>query len=277
MSKRQKIIIATFILLVEIILSRVGLGQFIQWRFRVAGFILSAFAVTIWALKDEDFAGIEWLTLPILPAMFAIAALLVFPLLPPSFDLILSIQVTADTSLILASALKLVFLASFIIGYYASVLTANIYNVAAIRNIQLLRVAHSIGFLMTVGTALLFYIVLFSLHLSGFYNFLLVVLISGPLAFQAVWSISLEQKIGERTRIYALITTAILGEVAWVLSFWPVGISIIALFLTAIFYEMVGIIQFHFDERLNFRVANEFVLVVVAVFLITILTAAWGQ
>ena len=276
MSKRQKFVIATLILLAGIVLSRAGLGQFLQWRFRVVLYALISLAATVWALRDEDFSGVEWLTLPILPAMFALSCVLVFPLLPSGFDTFFTRQVSADTSTLLSTAVKLLFLGAFTVGYYASVLTANIYNVAAIRTIQLLRVAHSIGFLVTVAAALLFYIVLFSFHLSGFLNFVLVMLFSGPLIFQAVWSTTLEEKVGERTRNYSLIATVILGEVAWVLSFWPVGISIMALFLTAIFYEMVGIIQYHFDERLNSKIANEFVFVAVFVLLITIFSAQWG-
>lgn len=277
MSKRKKFVVATFILLAGIILSRAGLGQFLQWRFRVVIYSIISVLATLWALRDEDFSGVEWLTLPILPASFAISSVLVFPLLPAGFDTILTLPVTTDTSTLLSTGVKLVFLALFVVGYYASVLTVNIYNVAAIRTIQLLRVAHSIGFLVTVASALLFYIVLFSFHLTGFLNFFLVMLFSGPLIFQAVWSTTLEEKVGERTRNYSLIATIVLGEMAWALSFWPIGISIVALFLTAIFYEMVGIIQYHVDERLNRRVANEFVFVVLFVFLITIFTAQWGS
>lgn len=276
MSKRQKFIIATLVLLIGIILSRLGLGGFIQWRFRVVIFSLLSVAASVWALHDEDFAGIEWLTLPILPAMFAIAGVLVFPLMPSGFDTILTFNITADTSWLLALLLKILFLVGFMIGYYASVLTANIYNIAAIRNIQLLRVAHSVGFLITVATALLFYIVIFSLHLLSFYNFFLIFIVSLPLSFQSIWSVSLETKISDNTRNFSLAVAIILGEIAWVLSFWPVGISIMALFLTSIFYEIVGIVQYHFGERLNSKVINEFITVAIFVFLITIFTAQWG-
>ena len=276
MSKRQKFVLATVFLAAGIIVSRVGLGMFLQWRFRLIIFSLSAVIATILALKDEDFTGIEWLTLPILPVMFTLSSVLVFPLLPSGFDTIFAIPVTTDTSFLLATAVKILFLTFFVVGYYASLLTSNILNIAALRTIQLLRVAHSIGFLVTIATALLFYIVIFSLHLTSFLNLFSVFIVTLPLSFQAVWSQSLEAGIGERTRNYSFLTAAILGEVAWVLSFWPVGISIIALFLTAIFYELIGIIQYHFNERLNSGVAREFILVAVAVFLITVFTAQWG-
>ena len=276
MSKRQKFIIAALILIIGMVLSRMGLGQFLQWRFRIIFFFIMAVGVSVWALKDEDFSGIEWLTLPILPVMLALGAALVFPLLPSGFDTFLTFTVSADTSWLLAFLIKLIFLAAFAVGYYASILTANIYNIAAIRNIQLLRVAHSVGFLLTVATVLLFYIVIFSLHLTSFFNFGLIFAVSLPLAFQALWSVNLEKAITKSTRNFSFVVAIVLGEVAWMLSFWPIGISIMALFLTAIFYEMVGIVQYYFNQRLNVKVVNEFITVAIVVFLITLLTAQWG-
>ena len=87
---------------------------------------------------------------------------------------------------------------------------------------------------------------------------------------------TLEEKISGNTRNFSLVVAVILGEIAWILSFWPVGISIMALFLTSIFYEIVGIVQYHFGERLNSKVINEFITVAIFVFLITIFTAQWG-
>lgn len=270
MSKRQRFVVVTLLLLAGIIASRVGLGTFLQWRFRVGVFGIMAILASIWAIRDEDFAGVEWLTLPILPTMFAVGSLLVYPLLPAS------IGDAGDSSLLLATALQVFFLAIFVVGYYAALLTTNIYNVAAIRTIQLLRVAHSIGFLVTVAVALLWYVVISSLHLSSFWNFLTVFVVSLPLSFQAIWSINLEEVITPEIREFALVAALILAQVAWVLSFWPISVSIFALFLTAIFYELVGIIQFHLGEKLNRRLVNEFVVVAAIIFLLTFFTTQWG-
>lgn len=269
MSKRQRFVVATLIIFAGIIASRLGLGQFIQWRFRVAAFFGVSLLVSIWAIRDEDFNGLEWLTLPILPTLFSLGSLLVFPLVPMSLG-------EGDRGLLLATGLRMVFLGVAAVGYYASLLTSNIYNVAAVRTIQLLRVAHSIGFLVTVATALLLLIVVGSLHLTSFFNFVLVFALSLPLAFQSIWSISLEQTVSATTRNYSLVCALILAQIAWVLSFWPIGASIFALFLTAIFYELVGIIQFHLGEKLNRRIVNEFVIVAVIVFFLTVFTASWG-
>lgn len=269
MSKRQRFVIATLVILAGIILSRLGLGQFIQWRFRVGIFFMTSVFVSIWAIRDEDFNGVEWLTLPILPALFSLGSLLVLPLLPLSFG-------EGDSGLLLATLLRLVFLAMAVVGYYASLLTSNIYNVAAVRTIQLLRVAHSIGFLVTVASALLLFIVIGSFHLPSLLNFILVFALCLPLSFQAVWSINLEEKISATTKYLSLVCAVILAQIAWVLSFWPISVSIFALFLTAIFYELVGIIQFHLGEKLNRRIVNEFLIVAIVIFLLTVFTASWG-
>lgn len=269
MSKRQKFVVATVVLFAGIILSRLGLGQFLQWRFRIIFFSVMALLVSVWVLRDEDFSGVEWLTLPILPTLFALGSLLVFPLLPPGFD--------SDAGRLLGMLVKIAHLAIFVVGYYAALLTANIYNVAAIRTIQLLRVAQSIGFLVTVATALFLFIVISSLHLSSLLNFVVVFAVSLPLSFQAIWSVNLEEKITAGTRDFSLLTAGVLGQLAWALSFWPVGVSIFALFLTAIFYELIGIIQYHFGERLNPKIANEFILVAVVMFFVVVFTTRWGM
>lgn len=277
LSKRQKFVIATVILLAGIILIRLSPGLFIPWRSRVIVFSALSIIIAIWALYDSDFSGIEWFTLPVLPAGFGIGSALVFPLLPARLDSFLTLTLSPDTSLLFALLIKLLFLLLFITAYYASLLTENIFNVAAVRSIQLLRVAHSIGFLLTVATALFFYIVISSLHLSSFLNFLATFLISFPLGLQAIWSINIEPKISADLGSYALVIGLVIGEIAWVLSFWPVSVSIFALFLTAIFYEVVGIIQYELGEKLNPKIANEFILVGVVVFLLTIFVTQWGS
>jgi hypothetical protein len=168
------------------------------------------------------------------------------------------------------------FLLFFASGFYAALLTSNIFNVAALRNIQLLRVAHSFGLLLSVVAALLSFLVIFSLHLSSFQNFVLTLSAAGLLALPPIWSTLLEKAVGERTRGAVLATALVLAEAAWVLSFWPLGAPIIALFLSALFYTTVSFWQYHFSERLNGRVVREFLLMMIGVCFLTFLAANWG-
>lgn len=276
LSKRQKFAAATIILLFGIIFIRVSGVEMFPWRVRVGGFSILAVLVTIFALKDDDFSGVEWFLLPILPVFYAVGSALVYPLLPMRMESVLGFVVRSDTGFVLGVLVRMIFLGLFVIGFYATLLTSNIYNVAGVKGIQLLRVAHSIGFLATVATALFFFVVVSSFHLTSFENFLAVFLISIPLALQSIWSINLEEKIGEEVRNFTFVTALILAETAWVLSFWPLGVSIYALFLTALLYEVLGIVQFHLGEKLSLRIVNEFVAVAVVVFLLTIFTTVWG-
>lgn len=268
--------VATVILLLEMIFIRFGLGQFVQWRFRIMFYGVTCFLVSLWALHDEDFGGVEWITLPILPTLYSMGAALVYPLLPQHLESFFFWNTSVETGYLLGMLIKAVFIVIFVIGYYATLLTSNIYNVAAVKSIQLLRVAHSIGFLMTVGASLFLFLVVSSIHMTHYLNALIVFGVSFFLALQAVWSVKLERKITKETLLFALAIAFFLSQVAWVLSFWPVGVSVFSLFLTAIFYELIGITQYHLGEKLNARIANEFIIVAVAVFLLTVLTTVWG-
>lgn len=241
----------------------------------MAIFGLITYGATIFSLHDEDFSGIEWAVLPILPVFFAVSSVLLFPLLPPGVYNVFGWTLSPDTAVLLALFLRIAFLALFAVGYYAALLTSNIFNIAAIRSIQLLRVAHSIGFLVAVATALFFFIVIASLHLTWWLIFFIVFAVSLPLAFSCVWSVNLGSRMGEKERNLSLIIAFVIAQIALILSFWPVGVSIFALFLTAIFYELVGIVQYHVGERLNRQLISEFVLVAAAVFILTILTTSW--
>ncbi|KKU91878.1 MAG: hypothetical protein UY21_C0009G0069 [Microgenomates group bacterium GW2011_GWA1_48_10] len=276
LSKRQKFIAATILLLAGIVLIRLGIFEGVSWRLRVAGFALFSLPVTLISLWDEDLSGVEVFILPILPICVAVGSVLVYPLLPVRLDSFLIFNVSSDTSLLLSILMKLVFLAIFVVGYYASLLTSNIYNVAAVRGIQLLRVAQSIGFLLAVASALMFYLVIASFHLSNLVNLITVFGVSLLLAFYTIWSVGLQSRVSARVVGFSLVTALILGQIAWALSFWPVSVSIFALFLTAIFYEAVGIIQYHLNERLNRRVVNEFVMVAAVIIFLIGLTATWG-
>lgn len=275
-SKRQKFVTATLLLLAGILIIRMGPMELLAFRYRVIFFAGVALLTTVLALKDEDFSGVEWITLPLLPTLFALAAAVIYPLLPQNLDVVTGFTLRPDTSFLISLVIKMAFLAMFVVGYYATLLTSNIFNVAAVRSIQLLRVAHSIGFLVSVTTALLFYTVIASFHLTSLQNFGAVFLVTLGLSVQAIWSVNLESTISTRLRNFAIMTALIVAEIAWVLSFWPVGVSIFALFLTAIFYELVGIVQYHLGEKLSKRVANEFVIVAVAVFVLTLFTTVWG-
>lgn len=221
------------------------------------GLVVLTYILSAWGLR-EDLAGLEWLTLFILPTMYAAAVPLFYFLLPVRW-------LTRLPTAIL-----------FALGMYAILLVENIYNVAAVRTIQLLRAAHSVGLLLTLVTCFLLFAIIFSLHLPFYWNFLLVFVTSFLLVLQSLWAMKLEAKISQEIFLYTVVTSLVLSELAFVFSFWPIQTIIEALFLTTVFYSLVGMVQQHLVERLFKRTVIEFIVVSAIVFMLVLLTTRWG-
>ncbi len=254
MTKRRKFLLAAF----GLSLGLLGV-QLVTLEYRyvaVFGFFLTTYLLSAWALF-EDLKGVEWLTLLTLPAMYAASVALFYYLLPAHF---LS---------------RSVVLGLFGIGMYAIFLTENIYSVAAIRTIQLLRAAHAVGFLMTVLTLVFSYNTIFSLKLVCWLNGLLVGGVSFPLLLQALWSIKLPAKLEVSLWLMSGFTALLLVQTAIVLSFLPVTVWIGALFLASVCYVVLGLLQHALDERLFARTVYEYLVVGLFVLVATLLVTPW--
>jgi len=135
MTKRMKLVIVA----VALSLGLLGIQSIdIDARYQAIGLLAGvAYGLSAWALFN-DLKGTEWLTVLILPVLYPVAVALFYFLLPVR---ILS---------------RVAILSIFGIGMYALLLTENIFSVAAIRTIQLLRAAHAVGFLLTLLVAFFF-------------------------------------------------------------------------------------------------------------------------
>jgi len=218
---------------------------------------LITYVLSMIALR-EDLSGIEFLTLLILPTLFTASVSLFYFVLPQR----------------LLTGLPIALL--YAIGIYAILLTENIYNVAAERNIQLLRAAQSVGFLITLITAFFLFDAVLSLHRDAIFNAVLVFIITFPLALQSLWSMELQPKLSFGILIGSMATALILSEIAFVFSFWPIRTTIESLFLATLFYTIVGMSQQHLVGRLFQATKKEFILVLVAVFFLVLFTTKWG-
>jgi hypothetical protein len=256
MSKRKKFI------LVSVLLSLSLLGaQFVRVDYRYEAIVLLgglSFALSAWSLA-EDLNGVEWLTVLALPVLYPISVGFFYFLLP---ERLIS---------------RLAVLGVFGIGMYALLLTENIFSVAAIRTIQLLRAAHAVGFLLTLVTAFFLFDTILSFRLPFYANGPLVMLASVLLFLQGLWTYDLsERRIDRRTILYSATLTLIMGEVALVLSFWPVTVPVGSLFLVTIAYIGLGVSQYHFVGRLFRRTLYEYLGVGLVVLLTTFLVTKWG-
>ncbi len=254
-TKRQKFIISAVLLSAGLL--AIQLAN-VPWRYQ-AIFTLTVFTylLSAWSLK-EGLSGIKWLTVLILPALFTAGVGLFYFLLPSTW------------------LTRLPVAALYGLGLYALFLTENIFAVAAIRNIQLLRAAHAVGFLLTLLTAFFLYDTILSFRLSFWLNFILVFLVSLPLFIQGLWSVKLEEKISGQIWFYSLALSLIIAEGALALSFWPVTVSAGSLALITIMYVVLGLTQNYLSQRLFKRTINEYLTVGIIVLAVIIMTTHWG-
>ena len=253
-SKRQLFVIITVILTIVLVLTQLVSGEF---RYPMVALLsLAAYFLSAFGLR-EDLKGIEWMSVLILPTLFTTATALFYFLLPVRW------------------LTRLPVAALYAVGMYALLLTENIYNVAAIRTIALLRAAHSVGFVLTLVTYFLLTQTLLAFRLWAFPNMLLVGVLGGVFAFQSLWAMELESQVSKRVYLFSLVVAVIQMELAWVLSFWPIRTTLLALFYTTTYYGITGLAQQYLTERLYKRTIIEFMSVMAIVFLIVLFTARW--
>jgi uncharacterized membrane protein HdeD (DUF308 family) len=83
----------------------------------------------------------------------------------------------------------------------------------------------------------------------------------------SIWTHTLENDIRSHSEWVLMIAVCIL-EIAFVLWFWPAAPTIIGLFLTGLFYILIGISQIWLDKRLFKGVMWEYIWVGVIIFLV---------
>lgn len=254
-TKRQKLILMS-IFLTGVLITTQTVSE--SMRFQTMGFLaVATIFLSIFALWGE-LSGIKYFLLILLPVYFVMGASLFYFLLPVRW------------------LTRLPFAFLFGISVYLLMLTSNIYNVAAIRTIALLRAAHAVGLLFSIVSTFFLANVLFSLHLP----FYLVVagsfLITFPLYLVGLWSYELEEFISRKVFLYSLIFALVSAQIALVLSFWPIVPINGALALATLVYVLLGLAQFEFQEKLKPRVIWEHLTVAFVVFVIIVITTRWG-
>lgn len=254
-TKRQQFVCVTLLLTGALIATQLLSDSFqieLLLLLFIGAYILSALVLR------QDLKGWEFVTLLTLPAFYTGAVYLFYLLLPTRWLTRLPIAIL------------------YAIGMYAILLTENIFNVAAQRSIQLLRAAHSVGFLLTLVTVFFLIDTVVSLHLPYYLNGILTFVIILPLTLQALWSMELMPAISPSVWLGTWVITLLLTELATIISFWPIRTTIAALFVTTVFYTLVGMTQQQLVGRLFTKTAREFMTVLVIVFILLITTTKWG-
>lgn len=170
---------------------------------------------------------------------------------------------------------RIPFIFIYEVSIYAVLLCSNIFNVGVEKNLQLYRAAFSINFFYQAVVSFLFYNVLFSFK----YNFLINIIGAGISSFllslQLFWSIRLDRHLDKDVLSYSFFTALIMMEIASIVSFVPARTAVYALFLTATYYSLTGIIHHHIDEKLFAETIREYLSVWIFVLIITLLSLSW--
>lgn len=240
MNKRKRFVLISLLLMLGLLGTQlVGIDR----RYEAIIFF-SGLSVLLssWALI-QDLRGTEWLAVLTLPALFPGSVAIFYFLLPES----------------LISRILLVSLFGF--GMYALLLTENIYSVAAIRTIQLLRAAHAVGFLITIFTCIFLTGALYSFKLPFWANGVGAFFILFPLLAQGAWSAVLTPSIGRAAMVRSLMLSWVGGLLAGVISLLPMMSLVAALVVSGYLYVVLGIVQQQVQGRLFRRTVEEYLTV----------------
>jgi hypothetical protein len=209
---------------------------------------LASYCLTAWSLFKE-LRGPAWTVNMVLPTLYPTAVALFYFLLPQA-------PVTQWIVLIL-----------FAISMYALLLTANIFAVASIRTIQLLRAARAVGFLLAILTSALLYHVIFSLRLSVGFVAPLLFIATYPLLLQSVWSYTMSERL-KRELLYALVGAVMISELGVAIAFWLIDAPLASVMLSMVMYVVTGLFQHEMEGRLFAKTVQEFVGFATIVFVV---------
>lgn len=254
MRKRQKFIIASAVLSLGLLAIQwvpIDFRYVAVFAFSIVTYLISAFVLL------DDLKGVEWFTILILPTLYSTAIGLFYFLLPEGF------------------ISRVIILSLFGIGMYALYLTENIYSVAAVRTIQLLRAAHAVGFLISLLTLILLYNTIFSLRWPFWANALLVFVASLAVLLQGFWSIKLQRRLSLLVWYVSVAIAIVLSQVAMALSFLPMTVWASSLLLATLVYVCLGLMQHALHERLFQRTVYEYVGVGLFVLVAALAVTPW--
>lgn len=252
--KRLRLVISVLILGLLILISTF-------FNFDKAFFFLPVFIIVTYFLSYfsllEGIKKIGWFGLFLMPELVTLFFYLFYFLFPGRW------------------LTRLPFIFIYEVSVYAVLLCANIFNVGVEKNLQLYRAAFSINFFYQALVSFLFYNVLFSFRYSFLVNILGTGIGAFLLSLQLFWSIRLNRHLDREVIVYSLFTAILMLEASLVISFLPLRTAVYALFLTATYYSVTGVIHHHIDEKLFKETIREYVSVWVFVMIITLLSLSW--
>ncbi len=252
--KRYRFAISTVILTTGLLVSTFFPFQygliFIPLLF-LGSYILTYFSIL------EGIEDIEWFSLFLMPVLVTLAFYFFYFLFPTRW------------------LTRLPFILLYGISIYAMLLCANIFNVGVEKNLQLYRAAFSVNFFYHAIVSFFIFNFLFSLQQVFILNALVAGVVGFVLSFHLLWTIRLNIHLEREVVGYAMLLAFVLVELSIIISFLPLRIPIYALFLTASYYSLSGLIYHYIDQRLFKETIREYLVVLGFVGIIIILSLSW--
>ncbi len=163
----------------------------------------------------------------------------------------------------------------YALGLYSLYLSQNIFTVSAIRTIALLSGARTVSLVLTLLSYFFLSNVVFSFHINVFITLLLIFIYSFLFIMQSIWVYTLDRNPLSQI-FWTLSLTICLVEVAVFLWFRPSSPTVLALFLSAIFYVLIGLSQAWFEKRLFRGVILEYFWLTAISFIFLVLFTNFG-
>ncbi len=252
-NKRQKFIIAMLILSLAFFFSeRVFMNAGILFSFIIA---ICTELFFLWSMYS-DIQDTKSYQIFVLPFFYSLSFGLFYYLTPPRFL----------TNIIVTTL--------YAIGLYSLFLSENIFVVASIRTIALLTGARIVSFVLTLVSFFFLVNVSYSLHSNIFLTVGIIIVFTFFLLYHSLWTYTLDKSILSSGTWVSLLTLCI-SEMAILLWFWPSSPTVIALFLTGLFYIVAGLSHVWIDRRLFRNVLWEYVWVGLVIFIIFIFSTQW--
>jgi len=253
-SKRQRFILAVIILSLGLFVSEYILGKSaISIVFVLALLTVVFLFLTLREDLKDNFSPQVF----ILPFFYSLAVGLFYLLVPARM-----ITRVGITSL-------------YALGLYSLFLSENIFTVSSIRTIALLSGARTVSLVLTLLSFFFLSNVVLSFHINILITLLLIFTYSFLIVLQSIWTYTLEKNTLSEI-FWVLSLTFCLVEVALFLWFRQGSPTVLALFLTAIFYVLIGLTQAWFEKRLFRGVILEYFWVTVVSFIFLILFTNFG-
>ncbi len=254
LAKRQRFIVGVLFLSIGLFLTEHFLGKGGLSLIVVLAAITDLFV--LWALR-QDLKGQFSPQVFILPFLYTLAFGLFYISLPPRLIVQLLLTVL------------------YAIGLYSAFLSENIFTVSGIRTIALLSSARTVSFVLSIFIYAFFTNTVFSSQLPFFIMLPIIFIYSFLLVVHSLWTQTLEKSLTTGMK-WAGVLSLCLVQISFLLWFWPSKPIVVALFLTDIFYTVVGLSHLWLEKRLFRGVLLEYMWFAASVFVVLILFTSWS-